>query len=166
MEAKTEAFRAGMCLHTSKAIDKLKDGKPGDMISREAMAAVIGRSCELSEKGYANVMSAIRHVERVHGVVWRWGRTEQAFVCLSAAQAVDDVQQTLKRSGKMARRALTTASTIKPEELDDEHRSRYRAACVQAELIRLSVTAETHKRLLNTAEVKTPDVKKLMAAIA
>ena len=71
-----------MGIHASRAVERLKAGKPGDTNTREEMAEVIGRSCRPSQLGYGNVLSAINRVEIDHGIVWRWDRGTRAWVCL------------------------------------------------------------------------------------
>lgn len=158
-----QPFRAGMCRHTAAAVEVFKEGKPADTKTREEMAAIIGRDVDIGSLGYGNVMSAIRHVERLFGIVWRWDKSSQCFRCLNSSQAVADAQQSLRRSGKFARKALLTSSTVKVEELTEEERGQYRATCIQAELTRLSVNGDIHKRLSACAEVKSVDAKKLMS---
>ena len=158
-----EPFRSGMCRHTAAAVEVFKAGTPGSTKTREEMAKTIGRDVEHGSLGYGNVMSAIRHVERMCGIVWRWDKTSQVFRCLNSSQAVADAQQSLRRSGKFARKALLTSSTVKVEELTEEERGQYRATCIQAELTRLSVNGDIHKRLSAVNEVKTVDAKKLMS---
>lgn len=158
-----EPFRAGMCRHTAAAVELFKSGEPGQTKTREEIAKIIGREVAHATLGYGNVMSAIRHVERLFGRVWRWDKTEQVFRCLNSSQAVADAQQSLRRSGKFARKALLTSSTVKVEELTEEERGQYRATCIQAELTRLSVNGDIHKRLSAFNEVKTVDAKKLMS---
>jgi len=158
-----ESFRAGMCRPTSLAVDVLKEGKPGDTKTREELAAIIGRNVEHGSLGYGNVLSAIRHVERCHGIVWRWDATSKLYRCLTSSQAVVDAQQSLKRSGKFAKKALLTNSTVRIEELSTEELAQYRATSIQAELSKLSATGDIHKRLLPLKEVKPVDANKLMS---
>jgi len=159
----SQSFRTGMCRHTASAVELFAGGKPGDTQTRDQLAAVIGRSVELNSLGYGNVLSAINHVERLKGVVWRWDRSSQVFRCLDSRQSLADSQQSLRRSVRAAKRSLRTASTIKVEELTDEERSQYRATSVQAELIRLTGGGDVHKRIAAAGEVKSVDVKKLMS---
>ena len=166
IETKTESFRNGMCFQTSKAIDRLKEGKPGDLVSRDEMEAVIGRKCDAESLGYGNVQSAIRYVERTAGIVWRWDKESQAWRCLTPSQAAADAGLSLKRSGRWAKKSQLTASTIKVEELQEEERLAYRATCVQAELVRLTVTGAINKRLSALAQdkvVEPVDAKKLLS---
>ncbi len=69
--------------HTARAVERLKAGKPGDLLTRDEMATIIGRGCKTHELGYGNVNTAIRHTERHAGIVWRWDREAQALRCLS-----------------------------------------------------------------------------------
>lgn len=103
---------------TSKAIEAMKDGTPGDTITLAEMEKVTSERCESGTRGRSHVDSAKRHVLRTYGVYWQWSREEQGWVCCDSSQKIDAVQQFEKTITKKAKRNLLILSTVDDTELD------------------------------------------------
>ena len=74
---------------TSRAIERLQTGKPGDTVTADQMRDVIGMDCRSRDKGYSYVRSAIHHVESQHGIVWAWDRDgDQVFMRYKPGQTI------------------------------------------------------------------------------
>jgi hypothetical protein len=147
METATERFRSGMCIHTSRAVDALKEGKPGDLISRDKMASIIGRDVSDGTNGYGNVNSAIRHVEGQLGVVWRWDRSAKAWRCLNDVEKSEVSIDGVKRSRRVLGRSMRVAATVNEEALTEDQRKEHRLNCVVAGTMQLFGKPEFRKKL-------------------
>lgn len=159
----TESFRSGLCLHTSRAIDVLKIGKPGDTIDREQMAKTIGRDCDTGSLGYGNVQSAIRHVERVNGIVWRWDRTRIAWTCLDNDQRAVETSSSLPRIRRMAGRALVVGSTVDQAKLNESDRRQFDLSVIRLGLAKTTSGADFGKKLETVAKPTELSSDKLLA---
>ena len=147
MESVAERFRSGMCIHTSRAVDAMKGGKPGDLITREKMREIIGRDCNAGSLGYGNVGSAINHVEGQLGIVWRWDRSAKAWRCLNDVEKSECSMDGVKRSRRVLSRSLRVASTVNEEALTDDQRKEHRLNCVVAGTMQLFGKPEFRNKL-------------------
>jgi len=158
------SFRHGLCYHTSKAIDLLKTGKPGDMITRKEMAKAIDRDCATNTKGYGNVNTAIRRVEREFHIVWRWSRADRAWKCLGSADSVNEAKRHSESARKQARRSLTVSAAVKVSELTTEQRLAHNVNVAVAGAVVLFAGKRGRDRLLEAESIHTPtygDLEKL-----
>ncbi len=150
--------------HTAKAIERFKTGHAGDTFTRAQMADIIGRSCESQTNGYGNVNSAIIHVEREHGVIWRWDKGLQAWKCLHDHEKVVDVSGKIKRSRKLAKRAIRVATHTDTSRLTDDQRRDHNLNTAQAGLLYLFGGGPFRKRLerANLPNMHEPDATKVI----
>lgn len=164
-EGTTERFRSSMSLWTSRAIDALKDGKPGDVIAPEDMEAKVGRSCKCGDSGYANVLSAINHVTRNFGVVWKWQRAISAWKCLEPAEASAESTSLVGAARRRASRSLAVAATVDPGKLDEPTRRDHSLTVAQAGMIHLCGGGAFRKKLATSdiAAFKQPESKNVIA---
>jgi len=162
----TEAFRSGMSLFTSRAVDILKAGKEGDSIDRDQMGKHIGRLCEPGDKGYANVLSAIRKVEREHGIVWRWDRTAMAWRCLNDTQKVSETSNGIAKSRRVAHRALRVASGVNTSKLTQDELKQHSRNVALAGIMEMAGRGDTQKKLADVSEVKLPDLKSFVKLLS
>ncbi len=163
-QPKPPVFPGVMGPHTAKAAEHLKTGRPDDTITRAAMADVIGRSCDVHSNGYSNVNSAINHVEREHGVIWRWDKGQQAWKCLHDHEKVGDASGKIKRSRKLAKRAIQVAAHTDASNLDDDQRREHNLNTAQAGLLYLFGGGPFRRRLKQTAiaSMHEPDADKVI----
>ena len=152
----------GACaLATVKAIDRLRQGKPDDSLSRDQMAEVIGISCGPGTRGYANVRTAIYQVERNHHIVWRWRRHRQAWVYLSSQDAVEEERRHLLRGHKETKRSVVVSLSVDASQLNDEMKRDHQINQAQAGMAHLCTGLAFKKRLAATPEIgklREPDV--------
>lgn len=125
---------AQMSVYTSRAIERLKSGKPGDLITRDAMSAEIGRSCDPGAKGYGNVSSAIRHVEQNFAIVWRWSAADSAYRCLNDSERVAAAGGYINGSRKKLRRCVRVSKTVDVSKLDGDSKMVHLGHCQAAAL--------------------------------
>lgn len=160
-----EPFRSGMCVFTSRAIDAMKDGKPGDKIDRQKMTELVGRDCKPTGKGYANVNSAINYV-RNRGVFWQWVRATKAWVCLAPNEIADETQRGVSKVHRTAGRVLKGAACCDVKKLTSDQKRQFDLATTRAALARTATSAAMGKRLENVATLKTPTLEDLEKAFA
>lgn len=158
----TEAFRSGMSLYTSRAIDRLQTGKEGDHITRDEMTKVVGRDCSANGNGYSAVQSAIKKVERERGIVWRWIKSEQAWVCLNDHQKVGEVSRYKVKATRVARRGIRVAATVDAKKLTQDELKEYSISAAQLSVLEMTGRGDTTKKLAGGVDVKTPKLEDML----
>ena len=159
----TERFRSGMSIHTSRAVDALKEGTPGDLIDRNRMTEIIGRDCTDQSPGYGNVQSAIRHVEGNFGIVWRWDRSTKAWRCLNDVEKSECSIDGVRRSRRVLGRSLRVAANVNEDALTPEQRKEHRLNCVVAGTMHLFGKSEFRKKLAAAnGNIVEPNPKKVI----
>lgn len=148
---------------TAKAVDALKEGKEGDTFTREELATIIGRNCDIGSLGYGNVNSAIRHVESNHGIVWRWDTNRQAWLCLGPAECVKETRSTIRLARKRARRALTVAKAVDVARLDDDTRREHNLNVAVSGMLLGGSSSQFRRQLALQPSISQPDTRKLLA---
>lgn len=157
-----------MSAFTARAIERLKAGKPGDTLSRDEMTEVIGRRCDTGSPGYANVSTAIRHVQNNFGIVWAWNTGEKVWRCLNAAERVGLSGHHQKKAAKSVRRSIRVIETVDESQLTEDERKKFRGQAQVAAIANLMLTANAVKKIgtaAMTAKLVIPEVdqiKKLM----
>jgi hypothetical protein len=120
MDNQTEVRRImvphGISLPTAKLIEKIKDGKPGDVLSDADLTAACGRPTEPEGSGYANLMSAISYVRRMHGVVWERVRAERCIKCLNPKEILSTADAS---AGKIRRESMKSVQKLRTIVLDN-----------------------------------------------
>jgi len=161
-------FIHGKCYHTSKAIEFLRNGKPGDTVSREEMARIIDRPCNPNTKhgklGYSNVNSAIRAVERDHQVVWRWARELQVWKCFHDDEKVGCASRHNSSARRFARRSKIVSVAVNQEKLSPEEKITHNVNIAVTAMYLLAGSGRAKKRLAQIGNPTVPtfaDIKKL-----
>lgn len=164
--AETEAFRNGMALHTSRAVDKLSKGKHGDTITREQMTDVIGRECSPGTKGYGNVNAAIKHTITNHRVTWAWSRASQAWLCLDDAERVTLANVKRKNAARQARRGISVCQSVDETKLDDAEKHQFRCQSVLLGAQAYHGGENARKKLMESHHIaKDVDNRRLLNAL-
>lgn len=148
---------------TSQAVEAMKHGKPGDAFTRDEMAAKIGRSCATGSLGYGNVNSAIRHVETQYGVVWRWSKADQAWVCLDGRQCVGESHSLISAARKRVRRSLSVAKTVDKEELDADTRREHNLNVAVTGMMMAGSSSQFRTRLGALPRLTQPETSRVLA---
>jgi len=151
-----------MGIHATRAVEFLKHGKPGDTVTRERMADIIGRSCKPQEQGYGNVLSAINRVEVDFRVVWRWVRSIAAWKCLDDSERLGVTKDAKRGAVKKVRRGMRVAGTIDVASLSDEEKKEYGMVVAASGVMALCGGSGFVKRLEQVDKPKEPDMGRLI----
>lgn len=151
-----------MGIHSSRAVDYLKTGTPGDTVTREKMAEIIGRPCGVNSLGYGNVTSAIRHVEHQFRIVWRWCRDGKVWKCLDDSERVGVLQDDVRIARKRINRGIRAASTADVSKLSLERKRELGIAMAAAGVMSLCGGSSFAKRLEKISTPHEPDASKLI----
>lgn len=103
-------------------IERLKIGKPGDTVTYEELAAVIGRSVKSSTPGYAPLSRARWNCIREHQVVWEPLADHTGLKCINDAELLAQGSHALTHIRRKARRANVKLSAAKPDKLTNDER--------------------------------------------
>lgn len=157
------AWQGKLQLHSARALSLFAKGKPGDTISVDKMTEVVGRDCSTKGKGRANVTTAIKACERDRGIVWRWSRDIQAWLCLDNKQCVHESTRGISGGFRKVNRALRVAATVNPVGLDDDTRREHTLNIAIAGAMRVMGHGGTRKRLEPHADrLSEPDIGKVL----
>ncbi len=147
---------------TAKLIDLLSKGRVGDSHDDHELINVAGVDCSVHQKGYGSLNSAIRHVQRVHGIVWRRMRNQGRIQCLDANQRVELAELSRLHVSRVTRRAVQILSTVQPDDISAAARPEVGALSAQLSALLLFSSTETKKRLQGGKVTETPKLKQLL----
>ena len=137
---------------TVRLIEMLKGGKPGDEISDGTLTEVIGLHTASGEKGYAYLMSAIRHCERNHSVVWRRVKGEGIVMCLNPMEVIELTHGDVSSIRRKARRGSRRLYGIQQEQIPIAERPQCNALAAQLGFIASISTDSATKKLAGKTE--------------
>ena len=155
-------FPGQMCQATASAVDRLKQGSSGNTLSREQMAAIIGRPCSPGSLGYGNVLSAIKHVEKNYGITWEWQRPLQAWLCLDDSGKVNTTKTRINRTRRLAKRAVCVAESIDLTNLNLEDRRDHGLNLAVAGMTLVCSSGAFRRRVAKLEGPRPPVVGKLI----
>ncbi len=140
---------------TSRAIERLQTGKPGDTVTADQMRDVIGMDCRSRDKGYSYVRSAIHHVESQHGIVWAWDRDGDQWKCLDTQSKAESVDGFIKQARRRIRAGLRRGKAVNEAELTDEQLREHRLRTAVVGTMDLFTSGGTRQRLESASKVGT-----------
>lgn len=140
---------------TQRAVERLKEGTPGNTLNREEMAAIIGEPCGMGTAGYRHVRSAIAHVRKNQFMVWSWSRADTAWKCLDDAESVESAGSYNRQAARRAKVSVETATCIDVGNLNDDQRRDYQLQTTIASLIVAASAHRFRKRLLAGKDQKS-----------
>lgn len=154
-------------LETMKLAERLRVGKPGDEATDQELTMLIGKSTAVGGEGYGYLSSAIKHVEREHGIVWRRVRKEDKIRCLNASECVDTAGWHRRCIGRAAKRAgkLVSIAASRGDELPEAERPTARALAAQLGAIHMFAKPNTTRKIIASGAAYKPTVKGLLAAM-
>lgn len=155
------SFPGSMGPHTGAAVERLKHGQPGDKVTRDEMAKVVGRDCRPGNAGYSNVASAINHCESL-GVVWEWSRAEQAYICLNEAAKVGTWQSYRQSARRRVRRGRRRLASVDRRKLNEQQRNELTTGLIIANMMLTTSSNAVCKRLHGASDLKQPSARKLI----
>ena len=156
-------------IHTQRAIDRLKEGSPGNTLDRNQMEAIIGRKCGHTDLGYGNVCTAIRHVESNFGVVWRWCRAAKVWLCLDDSEVVGVAGVGIQRARRTAGRAVRVGQCVDVTKLDETTRLNHAVNQVAASMMKTCGGGTFRNRLAKCSgldALQHPDPQKLITLMS
>lgn len=148
----------------AKLVDRLKTGKPGELLTDEALSAIAGRDCSVGGNGYACLQTAIRKVERDFAIVWRREAKAGAIKCLAPSEVAEVANGYRRHIGKTSRRAVRVLNTIDPNLLPEKERPAAHATAAQLGAIAMFASGDTTKKLAARNIAQAPDLGKLLEA--
>lgn len=145
----------------AQLIDKLSGGKPGDILTDEALQKHVGLDCSPDGKGYASLGTAIRACER-KGVIWRRERSAACIRCLDAKD-ISSVATTYARSiRRTSHRAVRVGASADLTKLDASEQAAFGATLAQLGTIAMFADGKTHKRLAARHVEIAPEYETMM----
>jgi len=155
-------FPGQMCQATAICVNRLKEGSSGNTLSREQMAAIIGRPCSPGSLGYGNVLTAIKHVETNFGVTWEWKRPLQAWLCLDDSGKVSTTKTRINRARRVAKRAVCIAESVDPSNLNLEDKRDHGLNLAVAGMTLVCSSGAFRRRVAKLEGPRPPVVGKLI----
>ena len=135
----------GMSPVTAQLIQLLKDGKPGDTKADNEFPATL--QIGVKGKHYPNLLTAIRYLEREHGVVWQRVRKAKILKCLDAQERIGVGAQNIKHIRKTATRTVRVIASADFSTLTDSERTKANTQLAQLGAIKLFAENPTHAAL-------------------
>lgn len=163
--SKTKFVPVNRSLFTVKLIDRMKAGRPGDVLTDEQLAEACGRSCAPGGDGYGNLQSAIRACRREFRVVWRRIREGGAIRCLIAGEILSGAEADRGAWHRAAKRSADKLACADPSELDETGRKRLTTEMAMAGSVVLLSRPSTLKKLEARSISKPLDFERLLESI-
>jgi hypothetical protein len=159
--------RPGLCVESEILLRKLKDGKPGDVLTDAELTELCGFDTSPSGgKGYSNLHTAQDRCRREYGLNWQREIGMGSIRCLQSKETKDRLRDHgIRRVRRQARRMRIEALTVKPGDLTDEERREWRAQIAAFRLAEVMVTKRTEKKLLPYCGDARVDPKRLLAVL-
>lgn len=155
----------GFAHATIKLIDLLKDGKPGDELTYEALAVVAMKPVRPNTRGYPNLHSAIRHVEK-EGVIWEAVAKEGKIRCLDPDGILNSNERSRAMIRRRARRQTVKLAAIDLNELPQERQGEVVARIALGNMIATACSNNAVKRLEKEGFRQAPALTDLVKALA
>ena len=124
-----------------------------------------GKDTSPGGKGYANLMTAIRHCEKHFGIRWQRQCGGGYIKCLNANEKMNVVHQGGRHIAKVARRNCVTLENIKPEELNGGA-AEWGPTYAQHRMLAVAASNKTQKALKDHGVTKPPDMPQLLEMFA
>jgi hypothetical protein len=108
---------------TAAAVDRLKGGGPGDIVTEREMSTVVGLDCSPRGPGYSTVYRATQIVRRDQQIVWQRDRTIPGWRVLTAEERIQQVKTTgMKSIRRKARKHLDMLAVASKDLSPDSQR--------------------------------------------
>lgn len=162
VEANVIAGPQGMRLATAQLIEKLKEGKQGDVLTDEELSSLCGRKTCVNGDGYHNLMQAIKNVERNHGLVWQRVAGSGCIKCITDEEKLARLGGKIDHIGRVARREMNVGATINLSALPKDRQMEAGAKVAVLGLHRQFGTKKAVKALETRGTMKAPDMAKML----
>ena len=152
-----------MDVSTRMLVNMMKDGRPGDVLTDDAMRAACGRITAPGGDGYANLATAIKHVTANYGKFWRRVPGEHCIKCFNGSETLEfakDQRSQVSRKINGVRRAL---ATVDPISLPDDQRTAYFAQASQMQALHKFCQWDSLKKIEDQKPSEVFDLAKTLA---
>lgn len=119
-EGFTSPIIARLSLRASRVVYILQDGVPGETLSDELMAEVLGFPVDTKSPGYNHLRVACLFLESEKGIYWHRLYKEGRILCLSDVERLGVLRANRKQIHNVSCRAMRNASSINREGLSSE----------------------------------------------
>ena len=143
-------------------IEKLKDGKPGDVLTDEELRAICEKNTTPGGNGYTSLMSAINYCIANHGVRWKRIAKANAIRVSDSEDLVVESGSDLQSIKRKARRSKQKIAIIDPSELDESSVQRLYARSAQVGAIEVFSQKATTKKLEVRNDGEVPSLNKVL----
>jgi len=138
---------AGMSPSTSKLISRLKSGEQGQTISDDELSIIAGRDTRVKGDGYANLMTAIKHVRRNHALAWERIKGAAAIRCLVCEEAIESGDRRRRLAGRHVKIGIQTLHTIDIAKVKQEDRTLILVRMAQLGAIAMAASSNTTREM-------------------
>ncbi len=135
----------GVSLMTSLIVDRLSQGKPGDVITDNDLFTITNLDCSVGGRGYPNLQSAINIVLREKSIVWERVRKTGMLKCLKSPEVAMAVSRGVTRIRKATARVIRKSNAVNIEELPRNQQAEFLGK--QSQLLALHSMASGKKML-------------------
>lgn len=150
---------------TQQAIERLKTGKAGDVITAAEMAQIVMADCwDTRSPGYAYVLSAINATIRDHRVYWTRERFERVYKCAGNQQAQISTDHQIKKSARAAKKGLQLSLCMDEAKLTKEEAFDRRCSQMQANLI-VAAASKKVRNQLSGDKIHQPDFQAILEGL-
>lgn len=155
-------FEHGLSPATSKLVDLLKMGVAGQSRTDEDMTKYCGRDTRVGGKGYGNLQTAIRRVERFHHLVWRRVAGTGSIKCLNDEEKSSTGNSSINKIRRESSRSTRVLGLVDMANLPEDNQKEHLVRCVQIHTIAMMSKPATSKKLLVRGVTKSPALDLLL----
>lgn len=128
-------------------VEVLKSGKPGDTVTYDALAKVIGRSVRANTPGYSPLSRARWYCIREMGIVWEPLADHSGLKCLSDTETLTLGSHALAGIRRKARKANAKLGAIDPVKLTNPERVALAGLLTLNAAIQSAATDKSRKKI-------------------
>lgn len=146
----------------AKLIERLKDGKPDDIVTDAELAACCGLPTGTGHKGYPALLKAIRYTYRNHGVVWERIRDADAIQCLNPDGIIVASDRTSTHIRRESAKAVQKLKTVAMEAVEESKRPAFLSRLAQHGTLAMFAKRTTQTKLQAAGKSIMASPKKLL----
>lgn len=150
---------------TQQAIERLKTGKAGDVITAAEMSEIVMCQCwETKSRGYTYVLSAINATIRDHRVYWVRETHERVYKCAGTRQSQISTDAQIRKSARSAKKGLQISLCMDEATLTKEEQFDRRCSQMQANLI-VAAASKKVRNQLSGDKIHQPDFQAVLEGL-
>lgn len=148
-----------------QAIESLSTGKPGDILTDEQCAKIMGVPCGNGSKGRAILHGAIQYVTKHYGIVWTRRHRANCIECLAPSQIVDLSKSDQRKIHRATKRSLSRINAIDVDALSERERTTVMLRRAQIGTLVAFSSTDASKQLEARGISDVPPLGKLLEAM-